>query len=91
MRLAHDPALARRACDPKEFGRVAVLLGGDSSEREISLLSGGAVLAALGRRGVAAEAFDPQERSLMSSASPRSRGSKACASTPREVKAPSTA
>ena len=64
MRLAHDPTLARRASDPKEFGRVAVLLGGDSSEREISLLSGKAVLAALGRRGVAAEAFDPRERSL---------------------------
>src|SRR5579863_81991 len=65
MRLAHDPTLARRASDPKEFGRVAVLLGGDSSEREISLLSGNAVLAALGRRGVAATAFDPQERSLV--------------------------
>ena len=65
MRLAYDPALARRVSDPKEFGRVAVLLGGDSSEREISLLSGNAVLAALGRRGVATEAFDPQERSLL--------------------------
>jgi D-alanine-D-alanine ligase len=65
MRLAYDPACARRVSDPKEFGRVAVLLGGDSSEREISLLSGNAVLAALGRRGVAAEAFDPHERSLL--------------------------
>jgi D-alanine-D-alanine ligase len=65
MRLAYDPTLARRVSDPKEFGRVAVLLGGDSSEREISLLSGSAVLAALGRRGVAAAAFDPQERSLL--------------------------
>ncbi|MGH8170205.1 MAG: D-alanine--D-alanine ligase [Steroidobacteraceae bacterium] len=64
MRLAYDPTLARRATDPKEFGRVAVLLGGDSSEREISLLSGNAVLAALGRRGVEAAPFDPRERSL---------------------------
>jgi len=64
MRLAYDPKLAHRATDPKEFGRVAVLLGGDSSEREISLLSGNAVLAALGRRGVAAEAFDTRERPL---------------------------
>jgi D-alanine-D-alanine ligase len=65
MRLAHDPTLARRATDPAQFGRVAVLLGGDSSEREISLLSGNAVLAALGRRGVEAAAFDPRERSLL--------------------------
>jgi D-alanine-D-alanine ligase len=64
MRLAYDAKLARRATDPAEFGRVAVLLGGDSSEREISLLSGSAVLAALGRRGVAATAFDPREQWL---------------------------
>jgi D-alanine-D-alanine ligase len=44
---------------------VAVLLGGDSSEREISLLSGNAVLSALGRRGVEAAAFDPCEQSLL--------------------------
>jgi D-alanine-D-alanine ligase len=41
-----------------------VLLGGDSSEREISLISGNAVLAALKARGVDAHAFDPQERPL---------------------------
>ena len=64
MRLAYDPTFARRATDPAEFGRVAVLMGGDSSEREISLLSGNAVLAALGRRGVEAAAFDPRERAL---------------------------
>jgi D-alanine-D-alanine ligase len=52
-------AAARRAQTSAEFGKVAVLLGGDSSEREISLLSGNAVLAALKRRGVDAEAFDP--------------------------------
>jgi len=65
MRLTHDPTRARRATDPGEFGKVAVLQGGDSSEREISLLSGAAVLAALERRGVAAVAFDPRERSLL--------------------------
>ena len=43
----------------RSFGKVAVLLGGDSSEREISMLSGNAVLAALKRRGVDARAFDP--------------------------------
>ena len=64
MRLAHDPRLARRITDAAQFGRVAVLLGGDSSERDISLLSGNAVLAALERRGVQACAFDPRERSL---------------------------
>jgi D-alanine-D-alanine ligase len=47
-----------------EFGKVAVLLGGPSSEREISFLSGNAVLAALKERGVDAHAFDPKERSL---------------------------
>jgi D-alanine-D-alanine ligase len=46
------------------FGRVAVLMGGPSSEREISLLSGNAVLNALRERGVDAYAFDPAERSL---------------------------
>jgi D-alanine-D-alanine ligase len=50
---------ARRAASAADFGRTAVLLGGDSSEREISLISGRAVLAALRRRGVDAHAFDP--------------------------------
>ncbi len=43
-----------------DFGKVAVLLGGTSTEREISLLSGAAVLAALQRRGVNAHAIDPK-------------------------------
>lgn len=47
-----------------EFGKVAVLMGGPSSEREISLLSGNAVLSALKSLGVDAHAFDPAERSL---------------------------
>ena len=46
------------------FGKVAVLLGGNSAEREISLLSGSRVLAALQRQGVDAHAFDPAERKL---------------------------
>jgi D-alanine-D-alanine ligase len=46
------------------MGKVAVLMGGSSAEREISLLSGQGVLAALQSRGVDAHAFDPQQRSL---------------------------
>lgn len=52
-----------------EFGKVAVLLGGDSAEREVSLNSGGRVLAALQRRGVDAHAFDPANRPLAELAS----------------------
>jgi D-alanine-D-alanine ligase len=59
----------RRARSGAEFGKVAVLLGGDSTEREISLLSGGAVLKALKRRGVDAHAFDPGERPVQGLAS----------------------
>ena len=47
-----------------EFGKVAVLMGGPSSEREISFLSGNAVLEALREKGVDAHAFDPAERDL---------------------------
>ena len=61
MRLNYQPALLKRVSDPKDFGRVAVMLGGDSSEREISLLTGNAVLEALKRRGVDAHAFDPRD------------------------------
>lgn len=53
-----------RVNDPTQFGRVAVLLGGDSPEREISLLSGEAVLQALLQRGVDAIAFDPAREPL---------------------------
>ncbi len=48
----------------QRVGRVAVLQGGTSAERPISLKSGAAVLAALQRQGVCAEAFDPAERRL---------------------------
>jgi D-alanine-D-alanine ligase len=47
-----------------KLGKVAVLLGGSSAEREISLLSGNGVLQALKSKGVDAHAFDPAERDL---------------------------
>jgi len=46
------------------LGKVAVLMGGSSAERQISLLSGNGVLAALQSQGVDAHAFDPAERDL---------------------------
>lgn len=66
MRLAHDPSALHAAADPREFGKVAVMLGGHSSEREISLLTGQAVLAALIRKGVDAHAVDPRDVALSS-------------------------
>jgi D-alanine-D-alanine ligase len=50
--------------DPRSFGKVAVLMGGQSAEREISLMSGQGVLQALRARGVDAHAFDPAERPM---------------------------
>lgn len=47
-----------------ELGKVGVLFGGRSAEREISILSGTGVLQALQSKGVDAHAFDPAERSL---------------------------
>ncbi|HMN79487.1 MAG TPA: D-alanine--D-alanine ligase [Burkholderiaceae bacterium] len=55
-----DPA----SIDPAGFGKVAVLFGGASAEREISIRSGSGVLAALRGRGVDAIAFDPAQRPL---------------------------
>jgi len=49
--------------DPRT-AKVAVLMGGRSAEREVSLMSGGGVLKALQSRGVQASAFDPAEQSL---------------------------
>lgn len=46
------------------FGKVAVLMGGASAEREVSLMSGQGVLQALRSQGVDAHAFDPSERNL---------------------------
>ncbi|MCX7902545.1 MAG: D-alanine--D-alanine ligase, partial [Burkholderiaceae bacterium] len=57
--------------DPRSFGKVAVLLGGHSAEREVSLMSGRGVLAALRARGVDAHPFDPAERSLAELAAER--------------------
>ena len=50
--------------DVKKLGKVAVLMGGPSAEREISLLSGNGVLTALHEKGVDAHAFDPVVNSL---------------------------
>ncbi len=46
------------------FGKVAVLMGGKSAEREISLMSGNGVLKALRSKGVDAHAFDPAQRDV---------------------------
>ena len=64
MNLTHDPSRLRRITDAAEFGKVAVLLGGNSPEREVSLKSGAAVLQALQARGVNAQAFDPRDTPL---------------------------
>jgi D-alanine-D-alanine ligase len=53
-----------RVLEAVDFGRVAVMLGGRSSEREVSLRSGRAVLEALARRDIDAQAWDPAERGL---------------------------
>jgi len=50
--------------DPRSMGKVAVLFGGTSAERDISILSGTGVLAALQSLGVDAHAFDPATREL---------------------------
>ena len=62
-RRTADPAAASQtaaARDPKSWGKVAVLMGGPSAEREVSLKSGNAVLAALRRCGVDAEGIDAE-------------------------------
>jgi D-alanine-D-alanine ligase len=51
--------------DTQAFGKVAVMMGGTSAERQISLMSGSGVLAALRSQGVDAHAFDPGERELI--------------------------
>lgn len=51
--------------DPRSFGKVAVLMGGTSAERDISLMSGGGVLMALQDAGVDAHAFDPKDHDLV--------------------------
>ena len=56
--------LSSKTIDVKALGKVAVLMGGDSAEREVSLMSGQGVLQALLSRGVDAHAFDPAEFAL---------------------------
>jgi D-alanine-D-alanine ligase len=51
--------------DVNAFGKVAVLMGGSSAERQISLMSGNGVLAALRSQGVDAHAFNPAEHDLI--------------------------
>jgi D-alanine-D-alanine ligase len=51
--------------DVKALGKVAVLYGGDSAEREISIMSGTGVLDALKSEGVDAHPFDPAQRDLI--------------------------
>ena len=55
----------RKTDRPETFGKVVVLMGGRSAEREISLLSGGGVLAALQRSGVDVHAIDTGETDAM--------------------------
>jgi D-alanine-D-alanine ligase len=64
MRLTYDATKMRRITQATEFGRVAVLLGGASAEREVSLKSGAAVLEALLHRGVDAHGVDPRDTAL---------------------------
>lgn len=49
---------------PRAFGKVAVLMGGRSAERPVSLRSGERVLAALKAQGIDAHAFDPKEHGI---------------------------
>lgn len=65
MTATRMPEQRRTVSDAAEFGRVAVMLGGHSSEREVSLKTGAAVLKALQAKGVDAHPWDPSEQSLM--------------------------
>ncbi|KQT08926.1 D-alanine--D-alanine ligase [Ramlibacter sp. Leaf400] len=51
--------------EPRSLGKVAVLMGGKSAEREVSLMSGAGVLKALQSKGVNAHAFDPAQRDIV--------------------------
>jgi D-alanine-D-alanine ligase len=57
-------SLSLQSAQFAEFGKVGVLFGGRSAEREVSLMSGNGVLQALRAKGIDAHAFDPAERSL---------------------------
>lgn len=62
MNTVHAREIELVSIHAEAFGKVAVLMGGHSAEREISLLSGGGVLAALKRKGVNAQGFDTGSR-----------------------------
>ncbi|HET9749258.1 MAG TPA: D-alanine--D-alanine ligase [Casimicrobiaceae bacterium] len=64
-RGARQPSASEAGEGTEDFGKVAVLLGGPSAEREVSLMSGNAVVAALRERGVDAHPFDPAERDVL--------------------------
>jgi D-alanine-D-alanine ligase len=66
VKLSHDSTRLRRITQASEFGKVAVLFGGTSTERAVSLVSGAAVLAALKRRGIDATGIDPRDVPLAS-------------------------
>ena len=57
--------MRKRVKDPREFGRVAVLMGGWSAEREVSLWSGEAVLSALVKRNVEAVGVDATRENVL--------------------------
>lgn len=57
--------MSHKLIDPKSFGKVAVLMGGWSAEREVSLNSGAAVLQALQQRGIDAHAIDVQRDTVL--------------------------
>lgn len=57
--------MTQRIAQADHFGKVAVLMGGNSSEREISLKSGDAVLQSLLRSGIDAQRFDPAKEDLL--------------------------
>ena len=57
--------MSENAMDPTQrMGKVAVLMGGASAEREVSLMSGSGVLRALQSQGINAHGFDPAERDV---------------------------
>jgi D-alanine-D-alanine ligase len=56
--------MTRTVFEPKSLGKVGVLFGGRSAEREVSIMSGAGVLEALKSRGVDAHPFDPGRQSL---------------------------
>lgn len=62
--ISLDENMPKKIDMNKRFGKVAVLLGGNSGEREVSLKSGAAVLCALQAQGIDAHGFDPREKPL---------------------------